>query len=170
MTFTPRRWMFASSAWALGICMGASALASEPNAAADAAGATGAAVAGGGKAVFWSRDNAKFTLSGVTVAAPQWNAEVNTEDSRLAFTPEEQQELVQHLLNAAWAPLGLHSVQAMVAQDHPASVAVLQSAGFVWEAGLPRFTRIRGRWWDCELYSVASAPPAPRSPRGGRLR
>lgn len=80
------------------------------------------------------------------------------------------QEMVQHLLNAAWAPLGLHSVQAMVAQDHPASVAVLQSAGFVWEAGLPRFTRIRGRWWDCELYSVASAPPAPRSPRGGRLR
>ena len=100
MTFTPRRWMFASSAWALGICMGASALASEPNAAPDAAGATGAAVAGGGKAVFWSRNNAKFALSGVAVAAPQWNAEVNADDSRLAFTAEEQQELVQHLRGA----------------------------------------------------------------------
>ena len=80
--------------------MGASALASEPNAAPDAAGATGAAVAGGGKAVFWSRNNAKFALSGVAVAAPQWNAEVNADDSRLAFTAEEQQELVQHLRGA----------------------------------------------------------------------
>lgn len=100
MTFTTRRWMFASSAWALGVCVGASALASEPNAAADAAGATGAAVAGGGKAVFWSRNNAKFALSGVAVAAPQWDAEVNIDDSRLAFTAEEQQELVQHLRGA----------------------------------------------------------------------
>ena len=100
MTFTSRRWMFASGACALGLCMGASALASEPNAVADAGGATGAAVAGGGKATFRSRNNAKFALSGVAVAAPQWNAEVNTEDSRLAFTPEEQQELVQHLRGA----------------------------------------------------------------------
>ncbi len=100
MAFTSRRWMFASGACALGFCMGASAVASEPNAAPDAGGATSAAVAGGGKAVFWSRNNAKFALSGVAVAAPQWNAEVNADDSRLAFTPEEQQELVQHLRGA----------------------------------------------------------------------
>jgi len=97
MTFTPRRLMFAGSAWALGLGMGVSALASEPNAVADAGVTVAAAVGGGGKAVFWSRNNARFALSGVTVAAPQWGAEVNTDDSRLAFTAGEQQELVQHL-------------------------------------------------------------------------
>jgi hypothetical protein len=81
----------------LGLCMGASALASEPDAAADASSDNGVAVAGGGKAVFWSRNNERFALAGVAVATPQWNAEVNADDSRLAFTAEEQQELVQHL-------------------------------------------------------------------------
>ena len=94
--------------------MGASAVASEPNAAADAAGATGAAVAGGGKAAFWSRNNAKFALSGVAVAAPQWNAEVNADDSRLAFTPEEQQELVQHLRGALERLVALPAVPLQV--------------------------------------------------------
>lgn len=77
-------------------------------------------------------------------------------------------ELVQHLLRAAWEPLGLERVEAIIAKDHRASAKVLQRAGFQWEASLPRFTRVRGRWWDCELYAAASAPPAPRSPRGGR--
>ena len=77
-------------------------------------------------------------------------------------------ELVQHLLRAAWEPLGLQRVEAIIAKDHRASAKVLQRAGFQWEASLPKFTRVRGRSWDCELYAAASAPPAPRSPRGGR--
>ena len=152
MTFTPRRWMFASSAWALGICMGASALASEPNAAPDAAGATGAAVAGGGKAAFWSRNNAKFALSGVTVAAPQWNAEVNTEDSRLAFTPEEQQELVQHLRAALERLVALPAVPLQVepadgsepAAPVPATDAAPAALGLqarITQATMPNITR-----------------------------
>jgi hypothetical protein len=152
MTFTPRRWMFASSAWALGICMGASAVASEPNAAADAAGATGAAVAGGGKAVFWSRNNAKFALSGVAVAAPQWNAEVNADDSRLAFTPEEQQELVQHLRGALErlvalpaAPLQVEpadgSVPAAPDLASGAAPAALGLQARITQATMPNITR-----------------------------
>jgi hypothetical protein len=97
MTLTFRRRIFACSAWALGLCMGASALASEPDAAANASSGTSTAVAGGGKAVFWSRNNERFALAGVAVATPQWNAEINADDSRLAFTAEEQEELVQHL-------------------------------------------------------------------------
>ena len=77
-------------------------------------------------------------------------------------------ELVTHLLRAAWEPLGLERVEAIVAVGNAASVKVLQRAGFHWEAGLPGFTRVAGRRWDCELYAAASAPPAPRSPRGGR--
>lgn len=77
-------------------------------------------------------------------------------------------ELVQHLLRAAWGPLGLERVEAIIATGHRASAKVLQRAGFQWEASLPKFTRVRGRSWDCELYAAASAPPAPRSPRGGR--
>lgn len=77
-------------------------------------------------------------------------------------------ELVQHLLRAAWGPLGLDRVEAVIATGHRASAKVLQRAGFQWEASLPKFTRVRGRSWDCELYAAASAPPAPRSPRGGR--
>ncbi|MCX7161314.1 MAG: hypothetical protein NT176_19955 [Proteobacteria bacterium] len=152
MTFTPRRWMFASSAWALGICMGASAVASEPNAAADAAGATGAAVAGGGKAAFWSRNNAKFALSGAAVAAPEWNAEVNTEDSRLAFTPEEQQELVQHLRAALERLVALPAVPLQVepadgsvpATSVPATGAAPAALGLqarITQATMPNITR-----------------------------
>ncbi len=152
MTFTPRRWMFASSAWALGICMGASALASEPNAAPDAAGATGAAVAGGGKAVFWSRNNAKFALSGVAVAAPQWNAEVNADDSRLAFTAEEQQELVQHLRGALERLAALPTVPPQVepaagsvpVASEPATAAAPAALGLqarITQATMPNITR-----------------------------
>ena len=152
MTFTPRRWMFASSAWALGICMGASAVASEPNAAADAAGATGAAVAGGGKAAFWSRNNAKFALSGVAVAAPQWNAEVNADDSRLAFTAEEQQELVQHLRGALERLAALPTVPPQVepaagsvpVASEPATAAAPAALGLqarITQATMPNITR-----------------------------
>ena len=152
MTFTPRRWMSASSAWVLGLCMGASALASEPNAAADAAGATGAAVAGGGKAAFWSRNNAKFALSGVAVAAPQWNAEVNADDSRLAFTPEEQQELVQHLRGALErlgalpaVPLQVEpadgSVPAVSVPATGAAPAALGLQARITQATMPNITR-----------------------------
>jgi [ribosomal protein S5]-alanine N-acetyltransferase len=77
-------------------------------------------------------------------------------------------ELVQHLLRAAWVPLGLQRVEAIVAEGNAASVKVLERAGFIWEARLPGFTRVAGRRWDCELYVAASAPPAPRLPRGGR--
>ncbi len=111
MTFVPGRSMFAASALALGICTGAGALANESNAASDAGAGAGAAVAGGGKVVFWSRNNARFTLSGVVVAEPQWAAEVNPDDSRLAFTPEEQQELVQHLRDVLERQVALPAVQ-----------------------------------------------------------
>ncbi len=77
-------------------------------------------------------------------------------------------ELVQHLLRAAWGPLGLERVEAVIATGHRASAKVLQRAGFVWEASLPKFTRVRGRSWDCELSAAASAHPARRLPRGGR--
>ena len=111
MTFVPGRWMFAASALVLGICTGASVLANESNAAADAGLGAGAAVAGGGKVVFWSRNNARGTLSGVVVAEPQWAAEINPDDSRLAFTPEEQQELVQHLRDVLERQVALPAVQ-----------------------------------------------------------
>ena len=131
MTFIPRRWVFASSAWALGLCMGASALASEPNAAADAGAAAGAAVAGGGKAVFWSRNNARFALSGAAVAAPQWGAEVNSDDSRLAFTAEEQQELVKHLRDALERLVALPVVPL---QAEPADGSVPAAPGLATDA------------------------------------
>ena len=111
MTFVPGRSMFAASALALGICTGAGALANESNAASDAGAGAGAAVAGGGKVVFWSRNNARVTLSGVVVAEPQWAAEVNPDDSRLAFTPEEQHELVQHLRDVLERQVALPAVQ-----------------------------------------------------------
>ena len=132
--------------------MGASALASEPNAAPDAAGATGAAVAGGGKAVFWSRNNAKFALSGVAVAAPQWNAEVNADDSRLAFTAEEQQELVQHLRGALERLAALPTVPPQVepaagsvpVASEPATAAAPAALGLqarITQATMPNITR-----------------------------
>ncbi len=111
MTFVTGRWMLAASALGLGIGMGASAFASEFNAPADAGPGAGAAVAGGGKVAFWSRNNARVPLSGVVVAEPQWAAQVNPDDSRLAFTPEEQQELVQHLRDVLERQVALPVVQ-----------------------------------------------------------
>ncbi len=111
MTFVPGRWKFAASAVGLWICTGATALANESNVPADTGQGVGAEVAGGGKVVFWSRNNAKITLSGVVVAEPHWAAEVNPDDSRLAFTPEEQQELVQHLRDVLERQVALPAVQ-----------------------------------------------------------
>lgn len=152
MTLTFRRRIFACSAWALGLCMGASALASEPDAAADASSDNGAAVAGGGKAVFWSRNNERFALAGVAVATPQWNAEVNADDSRLAFTAEEQEELVQHLRNTLERLVALSAVSL---REEPAAgsepEAHLQAAGavpatiglqaYITQASMPNITR-----------------------------
>lgn len=76
-------------------------------------------------------------------------------------------ELVKALLRAAWEPLELQQAVAIVAQGNDRSVSVLRGAGFGWEARLPRFTRTRGRWWDCEQYA-ASAPPGRPSRSGGR--
>ena len=134
MTFVPGRWMFAASALGLGICTGASALANESNAAADTGLGAGAAVAGGGKVIFWSRNNAKGTLSGVVVAEPQWAAEVNPDDSRLAFTPEDQQELVQHLRDVLERQVALPAVQP---QKQPSLEAIA----------------------DASLMAVVAAPP-----------
>ena len=97
MSVTRSRWKLVGSAWTLGLFIAGGAFATEPNAVPDAGSCAGAAVAGGGKAAFWSRGNAKLALSGVTVGTPQWSAEVNADDSRLAFSQEEQQELLQHL-------------------------------------------------------------------------
>jgi hypothetical protein len=104
----------------------------------------GAAVAGGGKAVFWSRDSARVPLAGVSVLAPQWTAEVNAEDSRLAFTPEEQQELVQHLRETLERVAALPSVPLNVGAGlSPAAVQVaaprLQAR--ITHASMPNITR-----------------------------
>ena len=134
--------------------MGASALASEPDAKADAGSGsgTGTAVAGGGKTAFWSRNNERFALSGVSVANPQWNAEVNSDDSRLAFTAEEQQELVQHLRDAlerlvALPAVALHG-EPMAESEHEAPVQVTESApaalglqARITHASMPNITR-----------------------------
>ena len=152
MTLISRRRIFACSAWALGLCMGASALASEPNAKADAGNGTGAAVAGGGKAVFWSRNNERFALSGVAVANPQWNAEVNADDSRFAFTAEEQQELVQHLRDTLERLVALPAVPLpveSVAGSEPAAPVQITSAApaalglqaRITQASMPNITR-----------------------------
>ena len=160
MALTFRRRIFACSAWALGLCMGASTLASEPDAAADASSGTSAAVAGGGKAVFWSRNNERFALAGVAVATPQWNAEVNADDSRLAFTAEEQAELVQHLrdtlerlvtlpavpphVGPATGPeaaVPLHIEPAAGSDTAGAAPAVLGLQAYITQASMPNITR-----------------------------
>lgn len=152
MTLTSRWRMFACSAWALVLCMGASALASELDAAADASSGTGAAVAGGGKAVFWSLNNERFALAGVAVATPQWNAEVNADDSRLAFTAEEQEELVQHLSDTLERLVALPAVPLHVepaAGSEPearlqatgAVSAALVLQAYITNASMPNITR-----------------------------
>lgn len=146
MTLTSRRRIFACSAWMLGLCIGASALASEPDAAADASSATSAAVVGGGKAVFWSRNNERFALAGVAVATPQWNAEVNADDSRLAFTAEEQEELVQHLRDTlerlvALPAAPLHVEPAAGPEPAGAAPAALGLQAYITQASMPNITR-----------------------------
>lgn len=146
MTLTFLRRIFACSASTLGLCMGASALASEPDAAADASSGTSAAVTGGGKAVFWSRNNERFALAGVAVATPQWNAEVNPDDSRLAFTAEEQEELVQHLRDtlerlAALPAAPLHVEPAAGPELAGAAPAPLGLQAYITQASMPNITR-----------------------------
>lgn len=146
MTLTSRRWILACSTWALGVCMGTSALGSEPEAATDASSVTSTEVAGGGKAVFWSRNNERFALAGVAVATPQWNAEVNANDSRLAFTAEEQAELVQHLRDTlerlvALPAVPLHTGPAAGSEPAGAAPAALGLQAYITQASMPNITR-----------------------------
>ena len=157
MTLISRRRIFACSAWALGLCMGASALASEPNAKADAGNGTGAAVAGGGKAVFWSRNNERFALSGVAVANPQWNAEVNADDSRFAFTAEEQQELVQHLRDTLERLVALPAVRQSPWRAFSATTRWGWSASSTRIVAWPRPRR------PCSAVWTNSRGPPPRA-------
>lgn len=145
------RSMLSGSAWALGLCMSMGALATESASVPDAGGGAAAAVAGGGKAAFWSRDNAKLALSGVTVGTPQWSAEVNADDSRLAFTPEEQQELVQHLRGTldrlvAPSPLPVQPAQSAAPETDTPEVAAAPPAALslqarITHATMPNITR-----------------------------
>jgi hypothetical protein len=107
-----------------------------------------AAVAGGGKASYWSRDNARLSLAGSAVAAPRWAAEVNADDSRLAFTQEEQDELVQHLRDALERLVALPSVPAQVgalaaAAPGPAVTLAtpLRLQARITQASMPNITR-----------------------------
>lgn len=136
-------------AWAAALavagCIGLAALpvqslASEPTVASDA----GAAVAGGGKSSYWSRNDTKLTLPGVALAPPAWQAEVNASDSQLAFSAEEQQELVEHLRAALAALVQLPVAPGPAPADPaaPSSLAErLEMTARITQASMPNIAR-----------------------------
>ena len=150
MKFVTGRWMLAASALGLWIGMGASALASETDAPPDAGLGAGAAVAGGGKVAFWSRNNARVPLSGVVVAEPRWAAEVNPEDSRLAFTTLEQQELVQHLRDVLERQVALPAVQ-LQKQSPP---EVMTDVSLIVEGAAPAALGLHARITQASMPNI----------------
>ncbi|MCR2805869.1 GNAT family N-acetyltransferase [Paenibacillus soyae] len=56
----------------------------------------------------------------------------------------------------AFSELGLHRVQAAVMPSNPASVRVLEKAGFRREGLAERYLRMNGVWEDHALYAMTS--------------
>ena len=66
--------------------------------------------------------------------------------------------LVRHAVGLAWQ-LGLHRVQAAVRTDNPASLRVLEKAGFRREGLALRYLHLDGAWRDHVLHAVTREDP-----------
>lgn len=66
--------------------------------------------------------------------------------------------LVRHAVARAWE-LGLHRVQAAVRTDNPASLRVMEKAGFRREGLALRYLNLDGAWRDHVLHAVTREDP-----------
>jgi ribosomal-protein-alanine N-acetyltransferase len=72
--------------------------------------------------------------------------------------------LVRHAVQLAWER-GLHRVQAAVRTDNPASLRVLEKAGFRREGLALRYLHLDGAWRDHVLHAITREDPfAPPDP------
>ena len=77
-----------------------------------------------------------------------------------AFAGHEAQGLMAEGLKAvlrhAFGPLGLHRMEANIQPDNAASIALVQSCGFLLEGYSPRYLKIAGRWRDHERWAIVA--------------
>ncbi len=77
-----------------------------------------------------------------------------------AFAGHERQGLMaaglQAVLQQAFGPIGLHRLEANIQPDNAASIALVQSCGFLLEGFSPRYLKIAGRWRDHERWAVVA--------------
>lgn len=66
--------------------------------------------------------------------------------------------LVRHAVALAWTE-GLHRVQAAVRTDNPASMRVLEKAGFRREGLALRYLKLDGAWRDHVLFAMTREDP-----------
>ena len=66
--------------------------------------------------------------------------------------------LVRHAVSLAWAR-GLHRVQAAVRTDNPASLRVMEKAGFRREGIALRYLELDGAWRDHVLHAITREDP-----------
>ena len=66
--------------------------------------------------------------------------------------------LVRHAVMLAWQ-LGLHRVQAAVRTDNPASLRVMEKAGFRREGLALRYLHLDGDWRDHVLHAITREDP-----------
>lgn len=73
-------------------------------------------------------------------------------------------ELARALVTAGFEQLGLARIFSVCAAGHRASARVLEKAGLVHEATIPRYIEARGRSWDVERYAVSRVSGAGSAP------
>jgi ribosomal-protein-alanine N-acetyltransferase len=78
-----------------------------------------------------------------------------------AFAGHERQGCMRHGLNAvvrhAFKTLGLHRLEANIQPANVASIALVQSCGFLKEGYSPRYLKIGGRWRDHERWAIRAS-------------
>ncbi|MFU8816423.1 MAG: GNAT family N-acetyltransferase [Pseudomonadales bacterium] len=68
-------------------------------------------------------------------------------------------EGLQLVLRYAFRDLGLHRLEANIQPDNVRSIALVRSAGFVYEGLSPAFLFIEGQWRDHERWTVCDPRP-----------
>jgi ribosomal-protein-alanine N-acetyltransferase len=63
-------------------------------------------------------------------------------------------EAATALVDVAFRVLKVQRVRALVDVGNDRSRRVLEKSGLQWEALLRRHAHAKGRWWDCNLYSL----------------
>lgn len=95
-----------------------------------------------------------------------FRAETTYEQARSVSGNGYMTEALRAIVQYGFEHLELHSIEAGIDPDHPASIKVAERVGFQREGYLHENYYFQGRFYDTVLYTILSGPPRDRKASG----